>query len=482
MDPLLRSFLVLPYAELQARNLALKHARESGESEESFAERLRKEIGNDAGVKAVTLCFSDLEGKLHMLDYDKHFFLAAEDNLTFDGSSIRGFTSQNQSDLRLRAEWRTFRWLPADVFGSGKVLMFANVHDKDGSPYAGDFRSNLKIFSETLKAQESIDVFVAPEIEGFLLEDTNAEQKFSEDVGFQLATCGGYYNALPKDKLRMFIDVVAEVTRAMGFENEKDHPEVAPAQFEINYKYTNILYAADQVQLYKLVAREIAKSMGYTASFLPKPVVGINGSGMHTNMSLAKSGKNMFFAQQGNNRLSPEADRFVTGVLFHANELCLAISSSVNSYRRLDPKFEAPNEIKTSPVDRGSMVRIPIGNERSARIEVRSVAPDANPYLAWYLILRAGLDGMQSNDYATMQAAVNVTPVRKLHGNIQDAIAAFGASGFMKQVMGAENHVKFVELKQGTADRSPKDLGTRIKNGEVLYHHEITNQSLWTKF
>ena len=205
---------------------------------------------------------------------------------------------------------------------------------------------------------------------------------------FEYVNTGGYYHSLPGDPLRTFIDTTAEVQRAMGFQNEKDHPEVAPSQFEINYGYGEVVAAADQIQLYKLICRQVATNMGLTASFLPKPVVGVNGSGMHTNVSISENGKNLFWDAKGEEKLSKMGWAFLDRILTHGNDICLLLNASVNAYRRLDPHFEAPNQIKASAVDRGSMIRIPIGNEKSMRVEVRSVAPDANPYLVMLLDLQ----------------------------------------------------------------------------------------------
>ena len=203
---------------------------------------------------------------------------------------------------------------------------------------------------------------------------------------------------LPLDPLRQFIDTAAEVQRAMGFQNEKDHPEVAPSQFEINYGYGEVVAAADQIQLYKLLCRQIANNMGYTACFLPKPVVGVNGSGMHTNVSVSKDKVNLMWDPKGQEMLSSFGWEFIDRILTHALDICLILNPSVNAYRRLDPHFEAPNQIKASATDRGSMVRVPIGNSRSMRVEVRSVAPDANPYLALYSIFKTGIDGKHRQD------------------------------------------------------------------------------------
>ncbi len=339
----------------------------------------------------MTLCFSDIEGRLHMLDYDKKYLLESLGNLTFDGSSIRGFTPQHESDLRLAVDWSSIRYLPADVIGAGKVIFFASVLNSDRTPYHSDFRGMLKSYTEDLK-KKGITAYAASEIEGFLVEGQNAEQRYGEN-GFRLISTGGYYHSLPLDTLRQFIDKSAEAQRALGFKNEKDHPEVAPSQFEMNFSYADVVRAADHVQLYKLICRQVARSMGHTATFLPKPFVGINGSGMHTNFSLSKNGKNIFYDVKGKDGLSDVAWDFILKLLNHAPEICLVFNSSVNAYRRLDPHFEAPNQIKVSAIDRGSMIRIPMANEKTARIELRSVAPDANPYLVLYTMLKTGFEG-----------------------------------------------------------------------------------------
>lgn len=476
--------LNLSYFELEQKNLEVRALRLEGKTSEDVRNQFMNYLEKEKGIKAVTVFFSDLEGRLHMLDYDKNFVLKSEDNLTFDGSSIHGFTIQKESDLRLTVDWTTFRWAPSDLFGPGKVLVFANVMDKDGTRYEGDFRGRLDTYCAKLCAENGITVNIATEIEGFLFKGVKAEQTYDEQTRFELATMSGYFSSLPQENLRLFIDKLAEVQRVLAFDNEKDHPEVAPSQFELNFRYAPALDAADEVQLYKLLARQVANSMGCTASFLPKPIAGINGSGMHTNISLSQNRKNIFYDAQGKEKLSDIAHRFITGVLYHANDICLVIAPSVNAYRRLDPHYEAPNEIKVSPTDRGSMVRIPIGNEKSARIEVRTVAPDVNPYLTIYALLKAGMTAVHATpeELKTMEADVYGVEVKKLPGEIYTAIANFMGSDFMKEIMGNENHSKYASLKESVADRSPKQLGRHIKSGEILYHHEVTNQYLWKQF
>ncbi len=474
MQPL-RDFLEIPYDQLEELNLSAKADRVTGKDPGQIREARIKYLSDERRVKAVTVCFSDLEGRLHMLDYDKKFLLKSADNLTFDGSSIRGFSRQAESDLRLSIDWGSFYWLPSDVFGPGKILVFGEVQDQDGSAYVGDLRARLKGYCANLAKSQTI-AHVSNEIEGFLFKGRDAERRYRELGAFEFPSTGGYYHSLPGDTLRRFIDTAAEVQRALGFANEKDHPEVAPSQFEMNYGYTEATVAADQVQLYKLVARQVAAQMELTACFLPKPVAGVNGNGMHTNLSLSKGGKNLFHDKKGRDGLSDAAWSFIDRVLTNGTDICLILNSSVNSYRRLDPHFEAPNQIKVSPSDRGSMVRIPIGNEKSARIEVRSIAPDANPYLAIYALLRTGLEGPVDPQ------AVKRSDTRFLPDNVYDAIRMFQESALAREILGPEVHAKFAELKLASADRCPKALGTRIKRGEIQFHHEVTNQYLWSQF
>jgi glutamine synthetase len=471
-----RNFLELSYDELEELNLKAKDQRRKRVAADKIQEERVKWLADTKGVKAVTVLFSDLEGRLHMLDYDKKFLLKSFDNLTFDGSSIRGFTAQRESDLRLGLDWSAFYYAPADVFGAGKVLVFGEVIDKNGSPYAGDVRGLLKSFAQEQFDKNGYTLNAANEIEGFLFEGLDAEREFHKTGKFEYVNHGGYYHSLPGDPLREFIDLTAEVQRSMGFENEKDHPEVAPSQFEINYSYGEVVAAADQIQLYKLICRQVATQMGMTACFLPKPVTGVNGSGMHTNISITKDNKNLFWDPKGEEKVSKFAWEFVDRVLTHGNDLCLLLNASVNAYRRLDPHFEAPNQIKASATDRGSMVRIPIGNEKSARVEVRSVGPDANPYLVLYSLFKTGLQGKTAQIANLRQAE------RYLPDNIYTAMEDFRKAEWTTEMLGADVKGRYVDLKQASADRCPRLLGTIVKPCEVQFHHDVYNQLLWGQF
>jgi glutamine synthetase len=474
----LRDFLEYPYDKLEEMNLEAKQQRlEHVEPEKVQAERVHY-LNTEKRIKAVTVCFTDLEGRLHMLDYDKKFLLKSLENLTFDGSSIRGFSAQAESDLRLGIDWGSFYWLPSDVFGAGKVLAFADVLERDGTPYHADMRGQLKRYLDGLWRKDGTVAFAANEIEGFLFKGRDAERRYHETRQFEYVSTGGYYHSLPTDPLRTFIDAAAEAQRAMGFANEKDHPEVAPSQFEMNFGYAEAVIASDQFQLYKLLCRQIAQRMEMTASFLPKPVTGINGSGAHTNISLGRKGVNLFYEKGGQDGVSKVAWDFIDRILNSATDICLVLNASVNSYRRLDPHFEAPNQIKVSAIDRGSMIRIPLGNERSARIEVRSVGPDTNIYMTLLSLFRTGLEGPASDKGDEAKRS----RTRFLPDNIHDAIRNFKASKWVTDLLGERVQEKFAELKLTAAERSPKALGSSIKMGEVQFHHEVTNQFLWNQF
>lgn len=446
----LKDFLYIPYDELEEKNLLAKEKQvdRSKRDDERLENEYRKYLTEEKRIKAVTICFSDIEGRFHMLDYDKKYFLNNADNLIFDGSFVRGFSVVTESDLKLKIDWASFYWVPADIFGPGKIIIFADIYDRTGNPHSMGFRAKLKKMSDELYKKDKTIAYAANETEGFLMEGRDAEINFDEDKGFKFVSSGGYYHSLPKDTLKVFIDTVAETQRAMGFANEKDHAEVAPSQFELTYQYSDVVRASDQVQLYKLVSRQVAENMGMTASFLPKPFIGINGSGMHTNLSLSKNGKNIFYNSKDENNFSKFGYDFIDKILASAAEISLILNSSVNAHRRLDPVFEAPNQIKCSAVDRTSMIRLPFGNRNSTRIEVRSVRERT----------------------------------KTLPGNIYDSTRIFKESEVVSKLFGEEFKEKFRALKKAQSDMCPRELGKKIKRAEVIYHHEITNQYLWNEF
>ena len=437
----LRDFLEIPYGQLEELNLAAKQQRAERRPVGEIEDQRRRYLTDEKRIKAVTVCFCDLEGRLHMLDYDKKFLLRSADNLTFDGSSIRGFTEQAESDLRLALDWPAFYWLPADVFGPGKVVIFGEVRDRDGSPYEADCRSRLRLLAEEMYQRDQTIALIAAEIEGFLFQGPDAERRYHDTGRFEFISTGGYFHSLPQDPLRQFMDSAAEVQRAMGFGNEKDHPEVAPSQFEMNFACAEACIAGDQILLYKLLCRQVAQRLGMTASFLPKPVAGVNGCGMHTNLSLQQGGRNLFYDAGGRDGLSDLAWSFINNVLQVAPELCLALNASVNAYRRLDPAFEAPNRIVASPVNRAAMIRVPLANQNSARIEIRSVGPDANPYLLIFALLRAGLGQVTSH------SAGAAVPTELLPDNIYAALRLFEGSTLVSELLGESVQGRYAALE-----------------------------------
>ncbi len=464
------------YSKIKRKNLEILKLSEKKPTQ-VVESNIKKFLEVERSIKAIAICFSDIEGRFHMLDYDKGFFLNAADNLTFDGSSVKGLSKLNESDLHLIPDWASMRIAPEDIFGVGKVIMFADIHGADGKAYPTDFRARLKEYVSQLEKTKKLAPRVAAEVEGFLINGRDAEQHFTENGGFELMSSGGYYHSLPLDDLKKFIDKAATVQRVMAFKNEKDHPEVAPSQFELNFSHTDAVRACDNIQLYKLICRQIADNMGLTSTFLPKPFPGINGSGMHLNISVSKNGKNVFHDKKGKDGLSTFAHDIVSKILNHAPELCIILNSSVNSYRRLDPDYEAPNHIKVSPKDRGSMIRIPAGNEKSARIEVRSVAPDANAYMAVYSLIRVGFEGNKLKKDKSKRDRVRFLP-----SNIHDALRQFRLGKMTEKVLGEQAKSSYLGVKTEIAARSPKELGTILKESEVIFHHDITNQVLWDKF
>ena len=241
----------------------------------------------------------DLEGRIHLLDYDKKFLVKSYDNLTFDGLSIQELPRSTRATCAWVLDWSAFYMVPADVFGTGKALVFGTVIDKGGEPYSGDMRGVLKDYSDKLYKEKGWTLNAANEIEGFLFKARDAERTYHETGKFEFVNTGGHRLAAGSIRCASSSTPPLEVQRAMGFGRPKRRTtfEVAPSQFEINYGYGEVVAAADQIQLYKLLCRQVAGNMGYTASFLPKPVVGVNGSGMHTNMSISEA-LNLFWDEK----------------------------------------------------------------------------------------------------------------------------------------------------------------------------------------
>ena len=369
MTTVLRDFLEIPYEQLEEMNLEVKQARINRETPDKLREARMKYLTDEKRIKAVTVCFTDLEGRLHMLDYDKKYLLKSQDNLTFDGSSVRGFSAQQESDLRLGIDWS--RLLLA-AGGRVRPRQGAGVLPRcwaaTAQPYAGDLRSMLKKYSDAACSRRTGMVcHVAPEIEGFLFKGRDAERHYNETGKFEYVSIGGL---LPLAAGRQAARLHRRRRRGAardGLPEREGSPRggAQPVRDELQLR-RGAHHRRPGAALQAAVPPGGGQPRRAPPAFLPKPVTGVNGNGMHTNMSFNKGGKNLFWDAKGQENFSKAGWDAIDRILNNADDLCLVLNPSVNAYRRLDPHFEAPNQIKASANNRGAMVRIPTGNEKSA--------------------------------------------------------------------------------------------------------------------
>ncbi|EWG10412.1 type I glutamate--ammonia ligase [Cytobacillus firmus] len=351
-----------------------------------------KRIAEEENVKFVRLQFTDILGTIKNVEIPISQLEKALDNkMMFDGSSIEGFVRIEESDMNLYPDldtWVVFPWTAE----KGKVArLICDIYNPDGTPFLGDPRSNLRRILQEMEELGYSDFNLGPEPEFFLFKLDQAGEPTLE-----LNDNGGYFDLAPTDlgeNCRR--DIVLELEE-MGFEIEASHHEVAPGQHEIDFKYADALTACDQIQTFKLVVKTIARKHGLHATFMPKPLFGVNGSGMHCNVSLFKDGKNAFFNETGDLQLSEDARHFIAGIINHATAFTAVTNPIVNSYKRLVPGYEAPCYVAWSAQNRSPLIRIPASRGVSTRVEVRSVDPAANPYLAMAVLLKAGLDGIKN--------------------------------------------------------------------------------------
>lgn len=350
-------------------------------------------LANEEGVKFIRLQFTDILGTIKNVEIPFSQLEKALDNkMMFDGSSIEGFVRIEESDMYLFPDldtWLVFPWTAE----KGKVArLICDIYNPDGTPFEGDPRNNLKRILSQMEELGFTDFNLGPEPEFFLFKlDVNGEPTL------ELNDNGGYFDLAPTDLGENCRRDIALELEEMGFEIEASHHEVAPGQHEIDFKYANALKACDDIQTFKLVVKTIARKHGLHATFMPKPLFGVNGSGMHCNMSLFKSGVNSFFDEKGDLQLSVTARQFLAGIIKHATSFTAITNPTVNSYKRLVPGYEAPCYVAWSARNRSPLIRIPASRGLSTRVEVRSVDPAANPYLAMSVLLAAGLDGIKNN-------------------------------------------------------------------------------------
>ncbi|WP_077621884.1 type I glutamate--ammonia ligase [Sediminibacillus massiliensis] len=405
-------------------------------------------------VKFIRLQFTDMLGTIKNVEIPLSQLDKALDNeMMFDGSSIEGFVRIEESDMKLYPDLDTFVVFPW-TSEKGKVARFiCDIYNPDGTPFEGDPRYNLK---RNLKKMEELgfsafNIGTEPEFFLFKLDEKG-------EPSLELNDKGGYFDLAPTDlgeNCRR--DIVLELEE-MGFEIEASHHEVAPGQHEIDFKYSDALKHCDDIQTFKLVVKTIARKHGLHATFMPKPLFGVNGSGMHSNMSLFKDGKNMFFDENGELQLSEAAYQFIAGIIKHATNFTAVTNPTINSYKRLVPGYEAPCYVAWSGLNRSPLIRVPSSRGLSTRIEVRSVDPAANPYMAMSVMLAAGLDGIESkmeaptavdrNIYVMDKAEREANGVQDLPATLSDAVELLKQDEVIVGALGEHLFEHFVEAKE----------------------------------
>ncbi len=381
------------------------------------AEDVIRQVHED-GVKFLSLQFTDLFGQVKSVDIPAHRLPEALDQgVWFDGSSIEGFARIQESDMLLQPDPATYRVLPWSAPERRRARLFCDVYTPDGQPFWGDPRCILKRVLERAR-DLGYRYNVGPEVEFFLLKN-NGESSVHpapHDVG-------GYFDFSPSDEAQRVRSAIVLALEGMGLEVEMAHHEVAVGQHEVDFRYADALTTAENVITFKYTVRAVAADHNLLATFMPKPFYGINGSGMHTHQSLfSEAGENLFHDPEDECGLSPLAYRFMAGQLAHARALAAIVSPTVNSYKRLVPGYEAPVYICWAQINRSALIRIPRlspGNEQATRVELRFPDPSCNPYLAFAVMLAAGLDGIERS--LTPPPAVNNVDVYHLSASASEA-------------------------------------------------------------
>jgi len=402
-------------------------------------------------ISFVQFWFVDILGTLKSFQVTPRELEAAfEEGMGFDGSSILGFCRIDESDMVAMPDPTTFQvaaWRPSD---RPVARMFCDIHNPDGTPYAADSRYCLRRVLRKC-AEKGYTYYCGPELEFFL---------FASDRGTELLDQGGYFDAPPLDLGNNIRRDIIFALEKMGIAIEYSHHEVAPSQHEIDMRYAEALKMADITMTYRVVVKEVARKHGAYATFMPKPIHGQNGSGMHVHQSLFKNGKNLFFDPSDKYHLSHEGKCYIAGILRHAREFACVTNQWVNSYKRLVPGYEAPVYVAWARRNRSALVRVPMykpGKEAATRMELRCPDPAANPYLTFAVMLAAGLKGMEHNyplpepveaDIFHMdQPTLDMHGITSLPGSLYEAAEEMRASELVRETLGEHIFNKLYENK-----------------------------------
>ena len=419
-------------------------------------------------IEFVRLQFTDIFGQLKNVAITASQIEKAVNNqIMFDGSSIEGFVRIDESDQYLYPDldsFVVFPWRPQH----GKVArLICDVYNPDGTPFVGDPRGVLKRVLDKARKMGYATFNVGPEAEFFLFQ-TDDEGKPTTKTNDE----AGYFDLGPLDHGEGTRREICLALEQMGYEIEASHHEVAEGQHEIDFKYAPALECADKIMTFKLAVKTLAQKNGLHATFMPKPIFGINGSGMHTNMSLFRNGKNAFYDPNGEKGLSREAYSFIAGLLAHVKGFAAITNPLVNSYKRLVPGYEAPCYLAWSASNRSALIRIPASRGQSTRVELRSPDPCCNPYLELAVCLAAGLDGIEKglvppaeiteNIFAMDQAARDARGIDSLPGSLEEAVKAMQEDSLILDALGAHVAENYIEGKRKEWD----EYRTRVSSWE----------------
>ena len=413
-----------------------------------------KKLVKENDVRFIRLWFTDIEGTLKSFSInDKELALALEEGMGFDGSSITGYQDIEESDMIALPDPSTFKILPWRPQEKAVARIICDVLTPDREPYEGDPRYVLKRQLERMKKMGYDHYYVGPELEYFYFKDSSNNTEVLDK--------GGYFDLTPLDAASDLRRDTVFALEKMGMHIEYSHHEVGPSQHEIDIRYDDALPMADNVLTYRLVVKEIAEKHGVYATFMPKPIFGVNGSGMHTHQSLFKGDKNAMYDADAEYTLSADAQGFIAGQLKHAREMSSIFAQWVNSYKRLVPGYEAPVYLGWSQRNRSALIRVPMyypGKEKATRVELRCPDPACNPYLSFAVMLAAGLEGIEKKYKALKPTEQNLYDLTNderdklgivsLPESLGEAIKETKKSDLVKKALGDHVFKRFIEVKE----------------------------------